>query len=232
MTAGALTGMEDKVLLLHGIACSSASFAKLERRLRAAGFRTLNLSYPSRRHALGDLVEAVHGSAAGFIGQDAAPVHFVTHSMGGLVARAYVARYRPQRLGRAVMLGPPNQGSELADLLAETLLYRRFFGPAGGQLTTYGDEALRRLLGEVDYPLGVIAGDRSLNPLASLVIPGPNDGRVSVARTAVAGMVDHLTLHVSHQLMMRNPTVMAQTIHFLQHGRFAATVRNSRYLNG
>ncbi len=188
-----------------------------------AGFRTLNLDYPSRRHALEGLVEHVHGSASDFIGQDNAPVHFVTHSMGGLVARAYVARHRPKSLGRVVMLGPPNQGSEVADLLAGTVLYRKFFGPAGGKLTTFGKNALHQTLGNVDYSLGGIAGDRSVYLFASLIIQGPNDGRVSVARTSVAGMSDHLTLHVTHPLMARDPAVIRQAVHFLLHGRFIAS---------
>ena len=215
-----------KVLLLHGIARTAASLAGLERMLQAAGFRTLNLDYPSRTHPLEDLAGHVHRAAAGFIAADDAPVHVVTHSMGGLLARAYLTRHRPAAqgrvvLGRVVMLGPPNGGSEVADLLVRTAPYRRIFGPAGAQLTTGGGDALRAVLGPVDYPLGIIAGCRSIYPLGSLVIPGQGDGRVSVASTRVAGMADHLVLPVTHPLMMRSPTVMRQTLHFLRHGRFA-----------
>ena len=209
-----------KVLLLHGIARTAASLAGLERMLQAAGFRTLNLDYPSRKHPLEDLAGHVHRTAAGFIEVDDAPVHVVTHSMGGLLARAYLTRHRPAALGRVVMLGPPNGGSEVADLLVRTALYRRMFGPADAQLTTAGGDALRAALGPVDYPLGVIAGSRSIYPLGSLVISGPGDGRVSVASTRAAGMADHLVLPVTHPLMMRSPAVMRQTLHFLRHGRF------------
>lgn len=148
-------------------------------------------------------------------------LHFVTHSMGGLVARAYIRRHRPGRLGRVVMLAPPNQGSEIADLLRGNPLYRAFFGPAGGELITEQPEQLSQLLGDVDYPLGVIAGDRSLYPLSSLLLPGPNDGRVSVARTQVPGMSDHVTLPASHPLIMRNRRAITQVLHFLRHGQFA-----------
>lgn len=210
----------EKVLLLHGIARTAASLAGLERMLQAAGFRTLNLDYPSRKRLLEDLAGHVHRAAAGFIEADGAPLHIVTHSMGGLLARAYLTRHRPVSLGRVVMLGPPNGGSEVADLLVRTAFYRRVFGPAGAQLTTAGSGGLRAVLGLVDYPLGVIAGCRSLYPLGSLVIPGPGDGRVSVASTRVAGMADHLVLPVTHPLMMRSPLVVRQTVHFLRHGRF------------
>ncbi len=211
----------DRVLLLHGIARRSGSLTRLERAVAGAGYRTLNLDYPARRKPLEDLVEEVHRRADAFVGGQDGRVHFVTHSMGGLLARAYIACHRPPAMGRAVMLAPPSQGSEIADLLAGNRVYRRFFGPAGAQLGTRRDGQLRDLLGTVDYPLGVIAGDRSIDPLSWLLIPGPNDGRVCVARTRVDGMADHMVVHATHAMMMWNRQVMDQTVHFLQHGCFA-----------
>lgn len=219
---GAPPGLHGaRVLLLHGIARGSASLRRLEWALRAEGAATLNLDYPSRRLPVEALAEVVRRSASGFLDAEGGPVHVVTHSMGGLVARAAIARRRPRDLGRVVMLGPPNQGSEIADLLAPTRAYRWFYGPAGLQLTTRQDAALRAGLGRVDYPLGIIAGSRSLDPLASLVLPRPHDGRVSVARTGVEGMADHLTVRAAHPLMVRDPEVIRQVLHFLRHGRFA-----------
>lgn len=211
----------DQVLLLHGIARTSASLAKLSQSLGAAGFSTLNLDYPSRKQSLADLVEHVHREAGPLLAQRDGQAHFVTHSMGGLLARAYIARYRPPSLGRVVMLSPPNQGSEVADLLANYRIYKEFFGPAGQQLGTDADEQLSGLLGILDYPVGVNAGDRALDPLGWLLLPRPNDGRVSVARTKVAGMADHMKLHATHAMMMRNREVIRQTIWFLRFGRFA-----------
>lgn len=212
----------DLVVLLHGIARSSASFRKLERTLKAAGFSTLNLDYPSRKQPLENLVEDVHGRAGHLMAQHHGRTHFVTHSMGGLLARAYIARHRPASLGRMVSLAPPNQGSEIADLLGRSWTYNRFFGPAGRQLGTRPDGRLRDLLGEVDYPLGIISGDRTVDPLSWLLLPRPNDGRVSVVRTKVDGMADHVTLHATHAMMMRNAEVMRHTVHFLRFGRFPA----------
>ncbi len=210
----------DGVVLLHGILRRAASMQLLEQALTAEGYRVLNLDYPSREQDLAQIVESLHAPISAFAAELAGELHFVTHSMGGLVARAYLNRHRPQRLGRVVMLAPPNEGSEIADLLQRNWLYRSAFGPAGGQLATRRSDELCSLLGAVDYPLGVIAGDRSLYVFASLVLPGPNDGRVSVERTRVAGMSDHIVLHTSHPLIMRDPEAMAQTIHFLRHGRF------------
>ncbi|KQT76902.1 alpha/beta hydrolase [Methylobacterium sp. Leaf466] len=211
----------EGVLLLHGIARRAASLAGLERAFRAAGYATLNLDYPARKAPLEDLVERIAPEVAAFAGSVAA-LHMATHSMGGLLARALVTRHRPANLGRVVMLGPPNGGSEIADRLWRLAPYRLFFGPAGAQLTTTPDAALRALLGRVEYPLGIIAGDRSLSPLESwLMLPGPDDGRVTVARTKVAGMTDHVTLHATHSLMMNNATVVAQALHFVRVGSFA-----------
>jgi pimeloyl-ACP methyl ester carboxylesterase len=210
----------DGVVLLHGILRRATSMKLLEEALAAAGYRVLNLDYPSRHQSLSEIVAGLHEPIRAFAAGLAGNLHFVTHSMGGLVARAYLNRFRPERLGRVVMLAPPNEGSEVADLLQRNWFYRSAFGPAGGELATRRSEELCGLLGTVDYPLGVIAGDRSLYVFASLVLPGPNDGRVSVERTRVAGMSDHLVLHTSHPLIMRDPAVLAQTIHFLRNGRF------------
>ena len=118
------------------------------------------------------------------------------------------------------MLAPPNRGSEIADLVSRSLPYRAYFGPAGAQLGTVQDETLLASLGAVDYPLGVIAGDRSIDPISWLLIPGPNDGKVAVARTKVDGVSDHLVIHTAHPTMLFNPDVAAQSVAFLTRGAF------------
>lgn len=213
-------GHVDGIVLLHGIARRAGSLTTLEHALQADGYRTLNLDYPARDQCIEDIVAGLREPIARFCGALDGRLHFVTHSMGGLVARAFINRHRPGRLGHVVMLAPPNEGSEIADLLRDNPLYRAFFGPAGAELGTMRPDELCRILGPVDYPLGVIAGDRSLYPLSSLLLPGPNDGRVSVERTRVAGMADHVTIHSTHPLIMRNRKAIAQTLHFLKHGRF------------
>lgn len=207
------------VLLLHGIARRATSLRPLERRLRAAGYTTLNLDYPARRLGLAEIACTLAPTVSAF-GAGVARLHIVTHSMGGLVARVLLTGHRPENLGRVVMLGPPNEGSEVADALHRLALYRRVFGPAGAELVTARDEAGRRLFGPIDYPLGIIAGSRSLYPLASLLLPGPNDGRVTVARTRLAGMADHIVLPVAHPTMMWSRRLQDETLHFLRVGRF------------
>jgi hypothetical protein len=140
--------------------------------------------------------------------------------MGGLLARVYLARYRPEQLGRVVMLGTPNGGSEIADRLKNISAYRAFFGPAGQQLGTQRDSAIAALFPPVDYPVGIIAGDRSIDPIASAFLPKPHDGRVSVANTRLDGMADHVVIATAHPWLMRNSLAIEQTIAFLRDGRF------------
>jgi pimeloyl-ACP methyl ester carboxylesterase len=193
------------VVLLHGIARTARSLHRLERSLQQAGFATLNLDYASRKKPLEMLAEDIHAEICAFADACSGPVHFVTHSMGGLLARVYLARHRPARLGRVVMLGTPNGGSEVADFLKSFPLYRAFYGPAGQQLTTKSDAALTSLP-PVDYPVGVVAGTRTLDPIAwYFILPRPNDGRVSVESSKLDCMADHVTIKAPHNLLVSHP---------------------------
>jgi pimeloyl-ACP methyl ester carboxylesterase len=215
---------QDGVVLLHGISRTSHSLRKMQMAIEGCGFATLNLDYPSRRKALESLAEDIHPGIELFAAGIEGSIHFVGHSMGGLLARAYLARYRPKRLGRVVMLGTPNSGSEIADRLKNVLPYRAWFGPAGQQLITTRDAALDAILPRVDYPVGVIAGNRSIYPISSAFLPKPHDGRVSVENTRLDGMVDHVVINASHPSLMRNALAIEQTIAFLREGRFTPSV--------
>jgi pimeloyl-ACP methyl ester carboxylesterase len=210
----------DGVILLHGISRTALSFRKMQVALEAAGFATLNIDYPSRRHALEALAEHIHPAVTRLAAAIDGPLHFVGHSMGGLLARVYISKYRPQRLGRVVMLGTPNGGSEIADRLRYVSLYRAWFGPAGAQLVTRRDAATSALFPPVDYPVGIIAGNRSVDPIASRLLPKPHDGRVSVENTKLEGMADHIVIGTSHPWLPGNSEAIAQTIAFLREGKF------------
>jgi pimeloyl-ACP methyl ester carboxylesterase len=217
---------EDGVVLLHGISRTTRSFRKMQAAIEASGFATLNLGYASRQKALELLAEDIHPAIEHFADGLEGSIHFVGHSMGGLLARVYLAKYRPKRLGRVVMLGTPNRGSEIADRLKDFAAYRLYFGPAGQQLITSRDNALDAIIPPVDYPVGIIAGNRSLYPIASaFLLPKPNDGRVSVENTKLDGMTDHVMISASHPWLVRNAVAIGQTIAFLRDGRFGASQR-------
>jgi pimeloyl-ACP methyl ester carboxylesterase len=191
--------------------------------LERAGFTTLNLDYLSRSKALEALAEDIHPAIQRFADSIDTSVHFVGHSMGGLLARVYIARHRPKRLGRVVMLGTPNGGSEIVDRLKNFGAFRAFFGPAGQQLGTQRSAVDDAMLPPIDYSVGVIAGNRSIDPVTGTMLPKPHDGRVSVANTRLNGMADHIIVETSHPWLVRNGSAIEQTITFVRDGSFRRT---------
>ncbi len=226
--AGRVGQAPDCVVLLHGLARTAASMARLEEALTEAGFAVANIDYPSRKHAIKQLAPlAMEKGLAACRSRRAETVHVVTHSLGGILVRYYLAEHDlaehdlPE-LGRVVMLGPPNRGSQVVDKLAWVPGFGVWNGPAGFQLGT-GKDSLPRQLGPARFAVGVIAGTRSLNPVFSRFLPGPDDGKVALESTKLAGMQDFLALPHTHTFMMRSTEVIRQTIFFLRNGRFDHT---------
>ncbi len=194
----------------------------IARHLEAHGFATFAPSYPSFRRPLDALVAALAPRIEQFAERSPGPLHFVTHSLGGLIAARLLGQHRFPELGRVVMLAPPHQGSQLADLLFRLRIGRLALGPVGKHLTTIGGPATAALRRNVDYPLGIIAGTRPLDPIfPRLLIPGRSDGKVAVAATRIDGMADHITLPVSHTLMVSDRRVITATLRFIESGSFA-----------
>jgi len=214
-------GDAEVVVLLHGLARSSSSMSRLARSLESAGYRVCNLSYPSRKYSIEKLTtEFVAKSIRACTAGTALPVNFVTHSLGGIVVRQLAASAPDIDIGRVVMLSPPNHGSEVVDKLGGLFLFRLINGPAGQELGT-DSLSVPRSLGEPRFDLGVITGNRSVNPFLSLLIPGKDDGKVSLESAKLVAMKDFLVISSSHPFIMKNSEAIAQTLYFLRNGAFA-----------
>jgi triacylglycerol lipase len=225
------THATESVVLLHGLGRTSFSMARLAHELEREGYHVINVTYPSRSRSLETLatewlparLESATGSSR---------VHFVTHSMGGILVRLWLRECgAPANLGRVVMLAPPNAGSEVTDRLASFGPYRWTTGVNGTRLGTSMD-AVPRLLGAwpVDAQsnagaLGIIAGDRPLNALMAGLVPAPNDGKVSVASTHLAGERDHVVLPFSHTWLGWRRLAIEQVKSFLRRGEFVRVAR-------
>jgi triacylglycerol lipase len=212
----------DCVVLLHGLARTHRSMNTMAAALEEAGYRPINMDYPSRKftierlamHAIPEALRRCRAAAC-------ETVHFVTHSMGGILLRYYLSHRPIEKLGRAVMLSPPNHGSEAVDALRNSGWFRWLTGPAGQQLST-GPDGITAGLGAVQCPVGIITGNvhTFFDTWLSNRIPGEDDGKVSVQSARVEGMSDFLVLPYAHAFIMNRKQVVAQTIHFLRQGSF------------
>lgn len=211
----------EAIILLHGLARTRFSMNKAGKLLAAYGYKIINVNYPSRKRAIESLaLEYIAQALAECDSEQIEKIHFLTHSMGGILIRHYLSAKPIAKLGQVVMLAPPSQGSEIVDRLAGWPLFYLLNGPAGLQLGTDKD-SLPNALGPVNFPVGVIAGDRSVNPLLSLLIPGANDGKVSVNRARVDGMQDFIVVPYSHPFIMQREPAVEQALYFIQQGCFA-----------
>ncbi len=209
---------DECVILLHGLARSSSSFSKMESVLKEKGYYTVNYNYPSRKYSIEKLAKDSIDTALSKCPENST-VHFVTHSLGGILVRQYLSTGKINNLGKVVMLGPPNRGSQVVDKLKNLPGFAWFNGPAVIELGT-DSMSIPVKLGPAKFEVGIIAGTRSINPILSSMLPDPDDGKVSVENTKLADMADHMTLPVSHPFLMKNDEVIKQVIYFLQNGRF------------
>ena len=214
------TNAPPHAILLPGLARSESAMRRMADALQGAGYRTTIVGYPSTKKTVAELADAFLAPAVdAAVSNGASRIDFVAHSLGAIVVRQYLADRPLPVPGRAVLLGPPNQGSEVVDRLGQTAAFKAINGPAGNQLGT-DTNSVPRTLPEPSIPFGVIAGTRSINWINSSLIPGRDDGKVSVERTKLPGMADFTTVRCSHPFLMKNPRVIDLTLQFLRTGRF------------
>lgn len=209
---------DECVILLHGLGRTSLSMNKLERTLEEKGYLVWNEGYPSRKKTIEELASVVEEGIGQCRKKRARKIHFVTHSLGGILVRQYFQEHGAAEARRVVMLGPPNRGSGITDRHKDAWWYKEATGPAGQQLGT-GPDSLPNRLASVPLEIGIIAGTSGGDLFAS-AFKDANDGKVSVESTKLGEMKDFLVVDTGHTFIMNSDEVIGQVIFFLKEGRF------------
>lgn len=207
----------EQVVLLHGLGRSRSAMWWLAGKLEDAGFQVSRIGYSSLTRSPDEIIAEISAKITACCAGNPKPVHFVGHSLGGLLIRAFLQDNQVEHLGRVVLLGTPNQGTELVDLYREHALFS-LLGPTTAALGTH-EQSLPKRLESPDYPVGVIAAVAAPER-DNADIPGPDDGLVSVASTRLQGMSDFIEVSSGHSMMRYNTDVVRQTIAFLRSGQF------------
>lgn len=210
--------MKDYVVMLHGILRSSLHMKNLENLLKNNGYEVFNLDYPSTKKDIQSIATKVNEQVQDLCVENKA-IHYIGYSMGGLILRAMLADYKPKNLGKVIQLASPNHGSEVADFFKKNWLYKKILGPAGSQLVTDCKE-FDNSFSKFDCELGIVAGNKTLDPICSLILPKGNDGKVSIESTKINGMKDHIVVPASHYFFPSSKHVHKQVLHFLLRGEF------------
>jgi triacylglycerol lipase len=225
--ADSVDNTKEYVILLHGLGRTAKSMSKIEFELKKSGYIVKNIGYPSRKHTIETLVEKyvrpVVKECSG-----AKSIHFVTHSLGGILMRYYLDKYPLQNLGKVVMLSPPNGGSEIVDKLGAFFLYKWWLGPAFQQLSTKPNSIPNKLQ-VPNFNLGIITGSKSTNPFFSYLIPGEDDGKVSIESAFIKG-VPFKKIHVTHTWIMKNNSVIKEIVYFLKFNSFSDSSGKSYFV--
>ncbi len=210
----------ETVILLHGLARTSRSMMSVKRHFEGEGYAVINIDYPSRELTIQEIAERYLKPAVLEAQEDSEKIHFICHSMGAIILRYYLQHTSINKIGRVVMMAPPNGGSELIDILKKSRIARWIVGPAGCQLSTEKNSLVKQL-GEINIPTGVIIGNWSWNPFFSLFISGPDDGKVSIESSKLPGMQEQLIICTSHTFIMRNRDILQKSTRFLRNGSFS-----------
>jgi hypothetical protein len=212
--------INESIILLHGMGRTRFSMSSLEKYLTNHGYHVINESYPSTQKLIEEISSTHVAKAVERCQQkNTTKIHIVTHSLGGIVTRQYLQNASLPDGSRIVMLSPPNQGSSLVDKIRNIPFYKWFTGKAGQQLTSDANSLVHKLK-PIHQEVGIITGNRSLDPWFSWLIKGEDDGKVSVEEARLEEMKDFLVVPHGHTFIMNSKTVQQQVLHFLQYGCF------------
>ena len=218
--AEVLENKKDCVVLIHGFLRMPTAMENMAKFLNGNRYRTINIDYPSHQYDIETIANKyLKPAILGYCPEDNRKIHFVTHSLGGLILRHYLIDNQPKNLGRIVMIDPPNKGSEIADLINENPLSEKILGPVLPELTTQ----IKELPSSIDIlgiEIGIIAGTRSTNPITGELIPGKDDSTVSVESTKLDNMTDFIEIPTGHSFIVDKKEVQTATLNFINTGKF------------
>ena len=216
------------VILLHGLGRTESSLSRIEKKLIEDDYLVWNRAYPSTEADIETLAaEHVSLGVRQCAQWNAAAIHFVTHSMGGILVRQYLQSKPIPGLGNIVMLAPPNHGSEVVDHMKDGTFFQKIMGPAGQQLSTQKNSKPNSLE-PIPGIIGIIAGSVTSDPWFAWMFAGPNDGKVSVESARLDEMADFLVVEHGHTFIMNHQDVIEQVLYFLKHGKFKADRHGDR----
>lgn len=209
---------KEQVILLHGYGRSARAMRAMEQRFVERGYDVHIIEYSSIMRSMDEIQREVTREIDEVIREHPQRTHFVGHSLGGLLARAYLKDKKLDRLGRVVTLGSPNRGTPAVNQLSRKWWFW-MVGSAARSLSSSGSDFLSKLP-EPHYPLGVIAG-RARHPFVrGTSFSGAHDGLVSIESTKVEGMKDFCVIPVNHTALRYKQSVFMQALHFLKRGHF------------
>ncbi|MCC2646219.1 MAG: alpha/beta fold hydrolase [Rickettsiaceae bacterium] len=211
---------QECVVLLHGYGRSSKSMRSIESLLVSHNYKVINIDYPSRQFNLTDIThKKVKPLIVECLNKEE-KIHFVGYSMGGVITKHFIETHQVPNLGNVVFIASPIKGSDISAKLSKNSFFRLIFGPAAADLSTESD-FVKSLKEEIFYPLGIITASISHNPLTSLfLLPGPNDGTVTLASTRIKGIADHIIINANHNSIINLEETHKQVLSFLKNRSF------------
>ena len=211
-------GGEESVIVIHGFARRARSMDIIAAEIHKAGYEVRNVDYASLNQNITDIKEDVFEKFNQYISENQnKKIHFVGHSLGGLLIRSYLGENKINNLGSVVLMGTPNKGTPLVNEYQDKW-YFSWLGPVVSELGVDTSDFLKTLQAPY-YTVGVIAGNKPYTRFATS-LKGSNDGMLTVESAQLEGMRDFIVIDVNHASMKRNPRVIEQVIHFLKHSQF------------
>jgi pimeloyl-ACP methyl ester carboxylesterase len=208
------------VILVHGIIRSSKSFSRMRDELEQSGFTVIGFDYPSTQVTIHESAEYLRRVIKSL--EHVTEINFVVHSMGGLLVRTYLRQEPDPRIRRMVMLGVPNHGANMANVVQNNPLFKLLFGPAGQQLIE-DPEGFIAGLPTPQFDFAVIAGARGTEDGWNPLIDGDDDGTVEVENTRLPGAADFMTVNGMHSFLMDREDVIDAACRFLTTGALRET---------